>query len=69
MSLYHFENYDFQEILLSKLTKFTHVNNVMETSPSTHMVFFGKIHVFLQLHRIGIFGAKRDYIHLKTPKL
>jgi hypothetical protein len=35
----------------------------------TQMVFFGKVHVLLQLTRTGVFGAKRAYIHLETPKL
>jgi hypothetical protein len=35
----------------------------------TWMVFLGEIHVFLQLSRIGLFGAKRAYLHLETPKL
>jgi hypothetical protein len=33
------------------------------------MVFFGMIHVFLQLSYIGLYGTERAYIHLEKPKL
>jgi hypothetical protein len=35
----------------------------------TLMVFFGEMPVFLQLSWIGLFTAKRDKLHLETPKL
>jgi hypothetical protein len=33
------------------------------------MVYFGEIHVFLQLNRIDLFGTKRANLHLEKPKL
>jgi hypothetical protein len=33
------------------------------------MDFFGEIHMFLQLSRIGLFGTKRAYLHLEKPTL
>ena len=35
----------------------------------TNMVFFGMIHVFLQLSYIGLYGTKTAYIHLDKHKL
>jgi hypothetical protein len=35
----------------------------------TEIVFFEEIHVFLQLSWLGLFGAKRAYLHFETPKL
>jgi hypothetical protein len=32
------------------------------------MVFFGEIHVLLELSCIYLFGAKRAYVHLESPK-
>jgi hypothetical protein len=33
------------------------------------VVFFGKPHMFLELSRISLFGAKRAYPQHETPKL
>jgi hypothetical protein len=33
------------------------------------MVFFGDIHVFLQLSQIGLLGAISAYLHFATPNL
>jgi heme/copper-type cytochrome/quinol oxidase subunit 1 len=35
----------------------------------TKMVFFGMIHMFLQLSYIGLYGTKRAYIHLEKHEL
>jgi hypothetical protein len=32
----------------------------------TWLVFFGEIHVFLQVRPIRVFGANRAYLHLET---
>jgi hypothetical protein len=34
----------------------------------TYIVFFGEIHVFLQLSTIGVFGLITAYLDLETPK-
>jgi hypothetical protein len=34
----------------------------------TKMVFFGVIHVFLQLRLIALFGRTRACLHLQNPK-
>jgi hypothetical protein len=33
------------------------------------MVFFGEIHGLLKISCIYLFGTKRAYVHLETPKL
>jgi hypothetical protein len=35
----------------------------------TQKGFFGDVHVFLQLSRIGLFGTKRANLHLEKPTL
>jgi hypothetical protein len=35
----------------------------------TQMVFFGEMHVFLQLSWIELFGANRVYLHLENYHL
>jgi hypothetical protein len=32
------------------------------------MVFFGEVHGLLELSCINLFGAKRAYVHLESPK-
>jgi hypothetical protein len=33
------------------------------------MIFFREKHVFLQISRIGLFGASTAYLHLETANL
>jgi hypothetical protein len=56
------------ESIPSKLTEFSQGNNELDASCSNIDGLFGEIHVFLQLHRICLFGGNRHYLHLETPK-
>jgi hypothetical protein len=47
-----------QEKSFQKLIQFSQGNNVLAAPDLTLMVFFGEIHMFLQLNRIGLFGTK-----------
>jgi hypothetical protein len=42
---------------------------VLDASASTIHGFLGEIHALPQLSCIGLFGAKRAYLYLETPKL
>jgi hypothetical protein len=33
------------------------------------MIFFGEVHGFLPVSRIGLFGENRSYLPLETPTL
>jgi hypothetical protein len=42
--------------------------NLLDAVASNIDDFFGVIHVFFQLSRIGLFGTKRSNLQLEKPK-
>jgi hypothetical protein len=52
-----------------QVTQFSWGINVLQLHFLTGNVFFGEVHVFLQLSWIGLCWAIRPYHHLETPKL
>jgi hypothetical protein len=65
--LFHLENNGLQELFLSQLTQFSEEYNVLDASFLPCMVVFGELHAFPPLTWIGLFGAKRAYLHLESP--
>jgi hypothetical protein len=51
------------------LTQFPKRNDVLHVAASSKMIFFGEIHVFLQLCFIGLFGANAAYLHNENYEL
>jgi hypothetical protein len=65
----HLENYDFQEVFLSKTNTILTGKMCLMLMFLTQMFFFWTIHVFLHLSKEGLFGANRAYLHHETLKL
>jgi hypothetical protein len=57
------------EVFLSKLNSVLKAKQCANVAASSKMIFFGEIHVFLQLCFIGLFGANAAYLHNENYEL
>jgi hypothetical protein len=68
-AFHYLENYDLQEVFLSRSNSILPGYNVLQWHFLTETVFLGEVHVFLQLSWIGLFVVNRAYLHNETKKL
>jgi hypothetical protein len=61
----HLETSKLLEVFLSKLTQFFRGNKVLDKILLKVMVFFGEIHVFLQIRWLCLFGTKWDFLQFE----
>jgi hypothetical protein len=69
MSVSPQEYSDLQYVFLSKTNSILTWENVFISMHLIHMVYFGKMHMFLQPSWIVLFGTKWAYVHLENYDL